>query len=219
MSQDTTNSPRTTALEHTTLGDVEVLDHLGEGGRSTVYRALWEGREIALKVYKERALERHARKHPLSLEQFEHSRNLAFYQAPGMARYVAEPLGTLVVDGVRAFRQERLDGELYYFYYKRRGGDVPPELFEHVEYMVALHHEAGLYDADLHSMNVMVVEDDDGEPIPKLFDFNLVPFHLHPPNPIVRALLKIGLMSCRSRDLRKLKSFHNFEPKVLKYYK
>ncbi len=208
-------------LELTALGDVEIVEQLGEGGRSAVYRAHWRRREVALKVYKSSAVVRHARKHPQNLAEFEYSRNLAFYRADGMAQYVAEPLGFLATSGISVFAQEMLHGELYYFYYRERKGDVSPELYRHVERMVHLHHAAGLYDVDLHAMNVMVVEGPDGEPLPKLFDFNLIPFHVRPPNPFVGLLLRLGWMSPRARDLRKLRNFHDFrrvERKLLKFY-
>ncbi len=208
-------------LPLTRLGEAEILGRLGEGGRSTVYRAAWRGREVALKVYKASAITRHARKHGQNLAAYEYERNLAFWRAPGLARYVAEPLGFLATSGVSAFVQELLDGELYYFYYTRRGGRVEPRLFEHVERMVQLHHAADLYDVDLHAMNVMVVEEPTGEPVPRLFDFNLVPFHIRPRNPFVALLLRTGLMSKRARDLRKLREFHDFrriQARLVGYY-
>lgn len=208
-------------LALTGLGDVRIVGRLGEGGRSTVYLARWRDREVALKVYKASAIERHARKHAENLAKFEYSRNRAFHEAPGLARYVARPLGYIATEGVSAFLQEKLNGELYYFYYRARNGDMPAGLFAHVERMVHLYHKAGLYDVDLHAMNVMVVEDD-GEPIPKLFDFNLIPFHIHPPNKFVGLMLRTGLIDLQARDLRKLRNFHDFsrvEAKLLKFYR
>lgn len=208
------------ALER--LAEVEVLGPLGEGGKSTVYRAAWRGREVALKVYKARAVAHHARKHGQDIAAYEHERNRAFWSAPGLARYVAEPLGYLAAAEVSAFWQELLRGELYYFYYTRRNGQVPPQLFAHVRRMVELYHAAGLYDVDLHAMNVMVVEEPSGEPVPKLFDFNLVPFHVRPRNPFVALLLRTGLMDTRARDLRKLRRFHDFrriEAKLVGFYR
>ena len=209
-----------TTLELTSLADVTVRGSLGEGGRSAVYDAEWKGRPVALKVYKPRAILRHARKIPgIPLAQFEHARNWGFHRSPGLAPYVAEPFAYLVSPGVSALVQERLEGELYYFWHRRTGGD--PRVMEHVARIVELSHAAGLFDVDLHSMNVMVVRGPDGEAWPKLFDFNLIPFHEHPPNPVVGALLRLGLMSVRERDLRKLRNFHDFrrvERKLLKFY-
>ena len=208
-------------LAFTSLGDVRILGKLGEGGRSTVYHGDWHGREIALKVYKPQAIERHARKHRVNLAEYEYLRNKAFYEARGLARYVAEPFGYLATGGIYAFMQERLDGELYYFYFRERGGIVPVELAGHLTRIVELSHGVGLYDVDLHPMNVMVVQEPAGAIVPRLFDFNLIPFHVHPPNKLVAFLLKTRLMSLRARDLRKLRNFHDFsrvEAKLLKFY-
>lgn len=201
---------------------MEIVESLGEGGKSTVYRARWRGREVALKVYKAQAVAHHARKHGQNLAEYEFERNRSFHAAPGLARYVAEPLEFLATPEVSAFVQELLLGELYYFYFTRRNGQVAPDLFAHVRRMVELYHAADLYDVDLHAMNVMVVEEPTGEPVPKLFDFNLVPFHVRPRNPVVAALLATGVLSKRARDLRKLKRFHDFrriEAKLVRFYR
>ena len=73
-----------------------------------------------------------------------------------------------------------------------------------------LSHAAGLYDVDLHSLNIMVTHHGAGRPLAKLFDFNLIPFYVHPPNPFVWLLVKTGRIGMRSRDLRKLRRFHDF---------
>ncbi|MGH8263058.1 MAG: hypothetical protein ACRET4_06250, partial [Steroidobacteraceae bacterium] len=82
-------------------------------------------------------------------------------------------------------------------------------LAQDLERMVELAHAAELFDMDLHSMNVMVVEEK-GVLVPKLFDFNLIPFTVRPQNFVVGWLLKAGLMSQRSRDQRRLRRFHDF---------
>jgi len=74
----------------------------------------------------------------------------------------------------------------------------------------------------LHSMNVFVARESSGELVPKLFDFNLIPFTLRPQNPFVGWLLRIGLVSKESRDRRRLRRFHDFghvEDRLLKFYK
>jgi serine/threonine protein kinase len=197
------------------------VERLGEGGRSTVYLGRWRGADVAVKVYKPSAVARHARKHPVPLARFEFERNRAFHEAPGLAAYVARPLAHVVEPGISVTLQERLEGELYYFHYTRLQGRVDPELGVHLARIVELAHAADLYDVDLHAMNVMVVEGPAGKPWPKLFDFNLIPFHERPPNPLVGFLLRTGLMSVRARDLRKLRNFHDFrrvERKLLGFY-
>ena len=208
-------------LPLTALGAVSILERLGEGGRSTVYRAVHLGREVVLKVYKSRAVVRHARKHPLPLPRYEYLRNAAFFAVPGLAEFVAEPFGYFDADGASALVQERLDGELYYFHWKRLEGKVDERLRAQLSRILELAHGAGLYDVDMHAMNVMVVRGDDGRPRAKLFDFNLIPFHVRPPNPLVGLLLRTGLMDARARDLRKLRNFHDFrrvEKKLLGFY-
>jgi hypothetical protein len=205
----------------TALDGVRLAGVLGEGGRSTVLAAEWHGRAAALKVYKPSAIERHRRKHPLPLAEFEYAQNLAYHRAPGLAPYVAEPLGRLVREAGQAFLQERLEGQLYYFYHRDRGGDVGGDLPRRIAELVDRAHAAGLDDVDLHAMNVMVVAGPAGEPWPKLFDFNLIPFHVRAPNPFVGWLLRLGLMSPRARDRRKLRRFHDFERverKLLRFY-
>ena len=196
-------------LELTAVGDARLVAQIGEGVSCLVYDADWCERRVVLKLYKAGAVERHARLLGEELVEFEYRRNKAFFEAPGMRRYVAEPLAFLTNGCVSALVQEKLDGELYYFYYQKRGGDVPAVLSEHLGRIVELAHEAELYDVDLHAGNVIVVEED-GEPIPKLFDFNFIPFYIHPPNPAVWLGLKLGLIDLKSRDRRKLRAFHDF---------
>jgi ubiquinone/menaquinone biosynthesis C-methylase UbiE len=205
-------------LRDTPYQDLEVTGKLGEGKRSVVYRARWQGRDVGLKVYKPAAIARHARKHPLPLAEFEHRRNKAFFDAPGMARYVAEPLGFMVEPGFQMSLQECLDGEVYYFAQRGHATFISPRFMEDLAELVSLSHAAGLYDIDLHAMNVMVDRKAGG---PKLFDFNQIPFTERPQNPFVGLALKLGLLGKESRDLRKLSRFNNFdrvERKLLKFY-
>jgi hypothetical protein len=196
-------------LELTALGDVRITGKLGEGVSCVVYDAEWHGRPVALKLYKAGAVERHARLLGEELAEFEYRRNRAFHDAPGLRRFVAQPLAFYTDGCVSAFVQERLAGTLYYFYYRDRGGTVPESLTADIGRLVESAHAAGLYDVDLHAGNVMVVEQD-GRPVPKLFDFNFIPFYIHPPNPAVWLALRLRLIDLRSRDVRKLRAFHDF---------
>lgn len=206
----------------TSLAGIRLIERLGEGGRSTVFAGEWNGRSVAVKLYKSVAVVRHARKHPLALPRYEYERNLSFFRAPGLREHVAEPLGFIDEAGVSALVQERLHGRLYYFHYVESGRVVDPELFDQVARIVRLSHEAGLFDVDLHSMNVMVEPGPGGRPVARIFDFNLISYVVRPPNPWTKALLRSGLMDPRSRDLRKLRNFHDLrrvERKLLGFYR
>jgi SAM-dependent methyltransferase len=208
-------------LEGTDLEGARISGVLGEGRRSTVYRASWQGRDIALKVYKNAAIASHARKNPQPIAEFEYSRNLQFYSVPGLERFVAQPFGFAVTPHVQAMAQEPVEGPLYYFCHQQHSGDIPASFTDHLREILRLSHQAELYDVDLHAMNVLVTRDSSDELVPKLFDFNLIPFTLRPQNPVVGWLLKMGLLSKESRDLRRLRRFHHYrhiENRLLKFY-
>ncbi len=208
------------ALEGSELDGVEITGKLGEGRRSIVYRASWKGEDVALKVFKREAIATHARKTSQNIAEFEHERNTDFYSVAGMERYVAKPLAVVVTPEVQVLAQEPVDGILYYFFHKKRGGEVPPSFEGHLRRILELSHGAELYDVDLHSMNLLVVREPDGEYVPRLFDFNLIPFTVRPQNPLVGWLLASGLMSKKSRDWRRLRGLNNFrhvEKRLLKF--
>jgi SAM-dependent methyltransferase len=209
-------------LRGTDLEGAKIIGKFGEGRRSIVYRAMWQDREVALKVYKDTAIATHARKNPQPIAEFEFSRNSQFFSVPGLDRYVAQPLAFAVTGKVQAIAQEPVDGELYYFFHRDHQGEVPDSFEGHLREILRLSHDAGLYDVDLHSMNVFVARESSGELVPKLFDFNLIPFTLRPQNPFVGWLLTFGLLSKESRDRRRLRGFHDFrhvENRLLKFYK
>src|SRR4051812_43806510 len=206
-------------LKGTQYADLAITDKLGEGKRSMVYRARWRGRDIGLKVYKPASMANHARKHALPLAEFEHRRNKAFFEARGMAQYVAEPIGFVVQPGFQMSLQELVDGEVYYFAQRHHAEFISPRFMDELTNLVARSHEAKLYDMDLHAMNVMV---DRVKGTPKLFDFNLIPFTERAQNPFIGLALKLGLLGPESRDLRRLARFNQFEyveRKLMKFYK
>ena len=208
----------TKRLKGTDYADLQVTDKLGEGKRSVVYRGRWRGRDVGIKVYKPAAIASHARKHKRPLAEFEYRRNKAFFEARGLAKYVAEPLGFVVEPGFQMSVQELVNGEVYYFAQRDRADFISPRFMDDLADLVNLSHEARLYDIDLHAMNVMV---DREKGTPKLFDFNQIPFTERPQNPFIGLALKLGLLGKGSRDLRKLARFTNYdrvERKLLKFY-
>ena len=197
-------------FELSSLGEARIIRKLGEGVSCIAYRAEWQGREVALKLYKAGAIERHHRLVGEDIGRYEHERNSAFYRAPGLRRYVAEPLAYLASPGLSASMQELLVGPLYYEQHRASGGVVDEALFAHVREIVRLAHDAGLDDVDCHAGNFVVVRESSGELVPKLFDFNFIPFYVHAPNPLVWLALKLGIIDRAWRDRRKLAAFHDF---------
>ena len=197
-------------LELAAVGDARIVRKIGEGVSCAVYLAEWHSREVVLKLYKAGAIERHHRLVGGELARYEYERNVAFHRAPGLARYTAEPLAYLSTAGIAAFVQERLIGPLYYQHHRDSGGRASDALFGHIREIVRLAHEAGLDDVDLHAGNFVVVREQGGELVPKLFDFNFIPFYVHAPNPVVWLALRLGLIDRTWRDQRKLVRFHDF---------
>lgn len=202
------------------IGEVRIQEKLGEGGRSIVYGGQWRGRQVALKVYKPEGIRKHSNKHPVSIAEFEFQRNKAIYELPGLSDYVARPYYYWADLDVCAMVQERLTGPLYYFYYRDHAGKISPAFKQHLQTIIDLAHAAGLYDVDMHAFNV-IVEESHGEPIPKLFDFNLIPFHERSGLSMSKLLLKFGLINKASRDKRLLRNFDKTakrEKKLVKYF-
>jgi len=190
------------------LGTVRPVEKLAWGKVTTVYRAELDGRNVALKVYKPAYVRRHAERHPTNIAEYEYTRNLAFRASPDLRTYTAAPLGYVHTADVVAFAQELLEGEMYYDLCVSRGGPLE-QVFAHLERIVEYAHSVDLFDIDLHAMNVLVVKEG-GEELPKLFDFNRIPFYMHPRNPFEALALKTGVIDERSRDRKKLRQFHNF---------
>jgi hypothetical protein len=202
------------------FGDVHAQEKLGEGGRSIVYGGEWRGRKVALKVYKSAGIRNHAKRHPLNIAEFEFRRNKSFYELPGLSDYIAQPLDYWTNPELSAFVQERLRGPLYYFYYRDHKGVVPASFMQHLQTIIDLTHAAGLFDVDIHAFNV-IVDESGSEPIPKLFDFNLMPFHERPGISMSKLMLMLGFGTEATRDKRLLKNFNKIarrEKKLLKYF-
>jgi SAM-dependent methyltransferase len=196
------------AAAGTEFEGLELRERVGEGRRSEVYRARWRDRDVAVKVYRPAAAAAHLRKTGGPIARFESERNRALHDVAAVAPYVAEPFGYVVGDDVQFSVQELVDGPLYYYFAKQQGR--PPRFRGHLERLVQGCHAAGIYDLDLHAMNVMVGRDAAGEPIPRLVDFNLIPFTTRARNPLAGLAMRLGLLDPRSRDQRRLAGFDDF---------
>jgi hypothetical protein len=202
------------------IGGVRIQEKLGEGGRSVVYGGECGGRQVALKLYKPEGIHNHNKRHRLNIAEYEFQRNKAFYELPGLSDYIAQPLHYMVKPDVCCMVQERLKGPLYYFYYRDMKGEISDGFRQHLQTIISLSHNAEMFGVDMHAFNV-IVDESSGEPIPKLFDFNLIPFHELPGISMSKLLLKLGLANKASRDKRLLKNFDTVskrEKKLAKYF-
>lgn len=189
------------------LAQAQVLQTLGEGKRSTVFGARWQGREVAIKLYQREAAAKHSQRHPLPVARFEFLRNRALCAAPGLEMHIARPIAYLCDGDTQVFVQERVQGELFETYRLKADPAVLKQLVASLRQIVAGAHAAGVYDLDLHPNNVLVVSHLQGPPQLKLYDFNKIPFHEYAPNPIARLQIALGLVGPASRDLRRLHLF------------
>jgi hypothetical protein len=179
---------------------------IGEGRRSCVFRATWEGRTVALKIYRRLYVDRHRHRLGLSIARFEHDRNKAFYDVLELRPFVAEPL--LVIgegDGMDdAFVQELIDDTVALGEVLARTGHVPPEALDAVRDIIRIASAAGLHDIDLDPDNIRLRKTAAGW-LPVLFDFNMIPQHMRAPNPFVALLYRTGLRDRSYRDRRWLR--------------
>lgn len=183
---------------------------LGEGRRSVVYRASWQGRIIALKLYRPEFVSKYRDKYGLDIARFEYDRNRAFIEVPGLAPYAAKPIGTLGQDDgfSPAFLQECIDGLPLTELGMQEGG-LPEELLDAGKHIVHLAESAGLHDLDLFYRNILVRQSADGW-MPVIHDFNLVPQYLFPPNPFLKVAYSIGLRKFSHRDYRCIRQWREF---------
>lgn len=188
---------------------MEVLERIGEGGRTCTYRARLEGRPVALKVYRAAVMARYRWRFKINLAQFEHDRNLAFWNNPALRPYTVEPLRLLGVtdDYSPAFVQAWAEGERLTDYVARHG-IVPAGILAAGYELMRTAHAAGLYDLDLNAGNIKLRESG-GRLLPVIYDFNLLPQHRYAPNPFRALSFRLGLRYPGYRDCAALEGWAN----------
>lgn len=188
--------------------DLQLTSKLGVGRRSWVYLANQAGTEVIVKVYKPEYIEKYASQYAVSIGEFEYTRNLTLFNVDSVRKYVAQPYRLLrPQDGYSlALVQEYVNGTLLLDLLQELRY-LPDEILE-VGYLLvkqAARHK--LYDLDISPGNIQVVQDENGQWHPKLYDFNLMPQHMQPPNPFMRLGFVLGLRSKNHRDYRSLKDW------------
>ena len=186
--------------------NVEIESLLGEGRRSRVYRARYDERDVAIKIYRERYVRSYRQRLGISIARFEYDRNLAFCRTPGLEACVVSPIAVIGEDDGMdvAFVQELIADAVSLEVVRGRESGVPSEVLSALREIVRIAADAGLHDIDLDPRNILLRRTSDGW-LPVLHDFNLIPQHMRAPNPWVALLYRTGLRHPSYRDLRWLR--------------
>ena len=188
--------------------EIKVSESIGSGRRSEVYLASYQGNAVIVKAYKTEYIEKYRSRYGVDIGEFEFSRNETAYSSSAISKYIAKPYRLLrVEDGFTPALVQEFVGGVWLLDLLEKLGRLPEEI---LEAGYAIVHEAarlGLYDLDISPGNIQVLQDSTGRWFPKLYDFNLMPQHLQPPNPFMRIGFALGLRSKNHRDYRSLKQW------------
>jgi len=186
--------------------EINIIKELGSGRRSRAYLGTYQGKRVAVKVYKHAYIEKYRSQYKVNIGEFEFARNKIAYEASAITKYVAQPYELLLPEKGYdlAFVQEYIEGIwLEELIQKYKG--LPKKVLEAGYCIVEQAAKLGLYDLDISPGNIRLVQNEVGEWQPKLYDFNLMPQYLCPPNPFMAMGFKLGLRSKNHRDYRSLK--------------
>lgn len=184
--------------------DLEPISVAGKGSRSVVFKASFRGDTVAMKAYRPKAIETYRKKYDVNIAVFEMSRNRAFRKVPELLPYSAKPLSVIGHDGRYSllFLQEFVDGIPLVRLVKERHG-LPDSLLEAGEKIVRAAEMNELHDLDLGPEDTLARQVK-GVWQPVLHDFNLMPQHLFPPNPVIKVAFRSGARKFSHRDYRNL---------------
>ena len=187
--------------------DIEIIEFLGEGGRALVYKAKLEGNTVAVKAYRKDVVEKYREKYAVDIAEFEFQRNQGLYSLDKIKPYIAKPyrLYSRQSEFTHSIVQEYVAGENLKILIKQLGY-LPAEILKAGYNIVSEAEKNGIHDLDISVGNIMVNRRE-GEWKPKLYDFNLMPQYLFPPNPVAGLAIKLGLRSKSHRDYRSLKNW------------
>ena len=186
--------------------EIDIIQALGSGRRSQGYLATYMNRKVVVKVYKQEYIEKYQLQYKVNIAEFEFARNKIAFETSALAGYVAEPYRLLRPEQGYdlAFVQEYVDGIWLEELIEQCHG-LPEEVLKAGYYIVEQAAKVGLYDLDIPPGNIRLKQNSSGTWVPKLYDFNLMPQHLCPPNPFMAMGFKLGLRSKNHRDYRSLK--------------
>ena len=187
--------------------EVQVLSFLGRGRRSFSYKGKYKNLDVVIKIYRKEFIEKYTDKCNIDIANFEYERNSVLYNIESIRRYIAAPLKVFPQDCgyTHSFVQEYVEGITLKNLISQLG-HLPNEVLERGYKIVKAAESSGVHDLDISVGNILVVNENDIW-IPKLYDFNLLPQHMNPPNPFMAIGFRMGLRRKSHRDYRSLKNW------------
>ncbi|NND45891.1 MAG: hypothetical protein HKN58_11255 [Xanthomonadales bacterium] len=196
--------------------DLEPISVAGKGRRSITFKASYRGDTVAMKAYRPEFIKTYRDKYDVNIGVFEMSRNRAFRKVPELLPYAAKPLAVIGHDGRYSllFLQEFIDGIPLTTLAEQNKG-LPDSVLESGETIVRAAEMNDLHDLDLFYKNIMVRKVR-GAWQPVIHDFNQMPQHLFPPNPVLKLAFKSGARKFSHRDYRCLQEWRDYSEQCSK---
>lgn len=187
--------------------EIQVGDFLGRGRRSFSYRGVYEDKDVVIKVYRKEFIEKYQQKCSVDIAEFEFERNATLYNVDEIKPYIATPLRVFSRHSgfTHSFVQEYIDG-ITLRQLIAQSGCLPDEVLKAGYKIVRAAEACGIHDMDIFEENVLAIQSA-GIWIPKLYDFNMLPQHISPPNMFVALGIKMGLSRKSRRDYRNLRNW------------
>jgi serine/threonine protein kinase len=184
--------------------DIQITRYLGKGGRAYVYQAVLSQGPVVAKIYRKQTVDKYRDKYGVDIAEFEYQRNRSLYDLLDIRKYIARPYRVYSASSEfsHCIIQEYISGKSLKATIAELGY-LPDGILEAGHQIVKQAEAHGIHDLDISSNNIIICNTS-GELIPRIYDFNLMPQHLHAPNPFLGLAIGLGLRGKSHRDYRNL---------------
>lgn len=195
--------------------EIDISHEIGSGRRSRVYLAKYLDHDVVVKVYKQEYIEKYQNQYKVNIGEFEFQRNKKAYDDEVLNPYIAQPFRLILPeDGYNmALIQEYVEGKWLKKYIEETQV-LPAEVLQAGYVIVEEAARLGMYDLDISLGNIRIQQDLNGRWQPKLYDFNLMPQHMKPPNPFMALGFILRMRSKNHRDYRSLRHWQDYADKL-----